>query len=315
MAVTFAGSAPAALVDGIAAQVGDDIVLLSEVLRTASTVAQQIEEQGGSADDLAQVHREALDRLIERALVRQVVRRAELIAGDSEVDEAIAGIAEENNITIDQLQRSVESQGLPYEAYREKIRDEIEQSRVISAMVTSQIRVEDEEVREIYESEYAGRGGKGVEARIRQILIPRAGNPEACKQVSAARDRVLAGEPFDLVASQTSYINPQRGGDLGWTPIRDLAQWMRAIAEDLPAGTMSDVVELDHACTVFLVEARQDASKRTLEDVRPEIEGTLRNQRSEGKYREFIEEIRDRTYIDRRIDFNPEDFRNDSRTF
>jgi len=306
--LSFAVSA-ADTVEGVAAQVGSDVVLLSEVYRTASPVASQVANQGGSPEDLAQVHEEALDRLIERALIRQVVKRAELGASDTEVDGAIQAISSENDITVDELRSSVEAQGLSYEEYRDKIRGEIEQSKVIQGMVTSQIHLDEDELREIYEADYASVQREGLEVRVRQILVPRAADPDACATVAAARERVLAGEPFDLVASQTSYVNRKEGGDLGWTPARDLVEWMRELAENLPTGAMSDVVELDHACSILVVEGRRDASERSFSDVRDEIAHKVRGQQSEVKYREFIEDMRGRTYIDRRSVFDPADFK------
>lgn len=303
------GAAAADTIEGVAAQVGSDVVLLSEVYQTASPVASQVANQGGSPEDLAQVHEEALDRLIERALIRQVVKRAELAASDTEVDGAIQGIASENDITVDELRNSVEAQGLSYEDYRDKIRDEIEQSKVIQGMVTSRIRLDEDELREIYEADYASERREGLEVRVRQILVPRAADPNACATVAAARERVMAGEPFDLVASQTSYVNRKEGGDLGWTPARDLVEWMRELAENLPTGSMSEVVELDHACSILVVEGRRDASERSFSDVRDEIANKVRGRESEAKYREFIEDMRERTYIDRRTVFDPNDFK------
>ncbi len=43
--------------------------------------------------------------------------------------------------------------------------------------------------------------------------------------------------------------------------------------------------------------------------MRDEIANKLRMERSEVKYNEFIQNMRDRTYIDRRTTFDPGDFR------
>ena len=267
------------------------------------------EDEEFESEGLVNTHEQALDRLIEQALIRQVIRQAELSASDSEIDAAIAGIAGDNNITASELRTSVEKQGLSFSEYREKIGDELEQHKVIQGMVMSKIRIDEEELKTIYENEYAQETGEGLEVQISQILIPRAADSEACDKVRAARERVVAGEPFPLVASQTSYVNPNGGGSLGWTSVSDLIGWMRDLAETLPPGAMSEVVELPHACSVLVVTDRRDASERSFSDVRDKIARAVRRERSDEQYRLFIDDMRSRTYIDRRTTFKPEDFR------
>ena len=60
----------------------------------------------------------------------------------------------------------------------------------------SKIRIDEEELKTIYENEYAQETGEGLEVQISQILIPRAADSEACDKVRAARERVVAGEPY-----------------------------------------------------------------------------------------------------------------------
>ena len=123
------------MIDGIAAQVGSEIVLVSEVRAVAGPAESRLLQAGGSQREVAMLQAEILEQMIERALIRQVVMRAELDATDAEVDESIAGIAAENGLTLEQLHESVISQGLSYEGYRERIRAEIEHSKVMSGMV------------------------------------------------------------------------------------------------------------------------------------------------------------------------------------
>lgn len=308
----MAGINPASaeeVVDGIAAQVGSDVVLLSEVYSLAAPTAKKIRSQGGGAMDLVRVHEEALDRLIDKALVRQVVEKAELDSSDSEVDKTIGDIAAENQLSVDDLRTSVEAQGMAYEDYREKIRDEIEQSKVIHGMVTSQVRVDESELMEVYEKEYANQTTRdGIEVHIRQILIPFAVNPDACAAVTQSKERILSGEPFHLVASQVSAISPERGGDLGWIALDELSPWMREITNDMSPGDMSNVTQVPMGCTLLEFVDRREASSRGFSDVREEIFQRIRTEKASIRYREFLDEMKGRTYVDRRAQFSPRDF-------
>ena len=87
------------IVDGIAAQVGTDVVLVSEVDRVAKPIEAKVREQGGTDQDVAMLRSDILDKLIERKLIQIVARRAEIEATEFEIDDAVNSIAQENGIT------------------------------------------------------------------------------------------------------------------------------------------------------------------------------------------------------------------------
>ena len=63
---------------------------------------------GLSESEIQSMRGDALERLIESKLIESVVVRLELQATEDEIDAAIAGIAQDNGLTVEQLQTSVE---------------------------------------------------------------------------------------------------------------------------------------------------------------------------------------------------------------
>ena len=100
------------LVDGIAAQVGNDIVLVSEVMQHVGPVEARMREGDAPAIEIAKLRAAGLERLIEARLIEQIVRRTDLYASTEEIDRAIESIARENGITPEQLEESVVAPGL-----------------------------------------------------------------------------------------------------------------------------------------------------------------------------------------------------------
>ena len=100
------------LVEGIAAQVGNEIVLASEVLELSEPIEERMRAAGAPEYEIAKVRKDALERLIETRLISSVVQRLELGADRDEVDEAIRAIASDNEIGVEQLLRSIQSHGL-----------------------------------------------------------------------------------------------------------------------------------------------------------------------------------------------------------
>jgi peptidyl-prolyl cis-trans isomerase SurA len=293
------------VVDGLAAQVGSEIVLISEVMEAGAPAAARASAAGATEADLRQMFAEVLDQMIERALIRQVVKRAEIAATDAEVDEAIAGIARENGITPERLMQSVEAQGMPYAVYRERIRGEIEHAKVLNDVVAAQVRVDDGEVREIYDAQLANLPEGGEEFSVRLIVVtPHGEEPgakaAACASVAAARARVLAGESFDAVAREVSEANPDQGGAQGWVHETELAGWMRPAVEPLAAGGVSELIESDFGCAIVRVEERRAFVPLPFDSAKARLSQRLFEERMAKQYAEFIEKLRAQTYIERK---------------
>lgn len=299
--------APAAAeetLDGIAAQVGSEIVLVSEVRNLIRPVEEKMREASAPESELAALRADALERLIERALIRQVVRRAELEASDPEVDAAIATIARENGLTQPQLVATVEAEGLPYDIYRERIRAEIEQSKVINGMVAAKVRIDESELRAAYHEDFEDQPDGGEELRLRHLLVPFAGSgPDArrvaCETAERARKRLAAGEPFDVVASQLTERAPGTG-DLGWIHEARLASWMKGELGSTVAGEVTPVIETDFGCNVLQVVDRRPYQRKTYEDLRGQIYDRLFAERMQREYLKFMDKLREQTYIERK---------------
>jgi peptidyl-prolyl cis-trans isomerase SurA len=293
------------IVDGIAAQVGSEIVLISDIYQIAEPTEKRLRVAGASEEEIAQLHLEILERMIERALIRQVVQRTELDATEAEIDDTIRGIAAENGLSVEQLKESVEAQGLPFERYRERIRGEIEQAKVINGMIGSQVRLEEEDVRALYDQEYGDQPEGGMEVHLRHILVPFEGEDPAARRrarsrVSEALARIRAGERFEDLAAEVSAVNPEKGGDIGWFHASSLAPWMTSAIESLPAGGTSEVIEMPFGCNLLHIVDKRLYEEITYEGARKHLADYLYQQRLGEEYASFIEKLRQETFIERK---------------
>lgn len=302
-----AGSASAReLLDAVAAQVGSEVVLLSEVVELTDPIERRMRDGGARDGDVLAMRAEVLDRLIEQKLVANVVRRMELGASNEEVDRAIASIAQDTGITPQQLIRSVTSHGLTLIEYRDKIRSEIERSKVINGMVRSQVRVSDEEIAAAFQERFGTQPTGGEEVHIRHIVVTfgeqllRDGE-KACKKAREGRQRIERSEiSFPALAQEISSANAARGGDLGWIHLNDVAAWMAPVVNQLGDSGISDVVEMPFGCNLLQVVARRDFEPMTFERAAPHLEQEIAQHKTEQEFVRWIADVREQTYIERK---------------
>jgi peptidyl-prolyl cis-trans isomerase SurA len=289
------------LVDGIAAQVGTDVVLVSDVTRLSAPIEEKMRDAGAGDSDVAQMRGDVLERLIDRKLVALFAKRAEIQVNDLEIDDAIKGIAQENGLTPEQMRANVEREGMTWETYRQRLGEEILQSKVIAGMVRSKVRVEDEEVREFYDQRYGDQPTSGEEVHLQHIAVAAAdGKPAAekaaCERVRAALGRVRAGEDFMAVAREVSQGTP----DLGYVPIAALAPWMRDAVEAMQPGSVSNAIELPGGCASLRLVDRREVQPVSFEQAQEKIRQALFEQKFEKEFDAFIEKLRKQTYVERK---------------
>ncbi|MCH2172612.1 SurA N-terminal domain-containing protein [Myxococcota bacterium] len=296
------------VVDGIAAQVGSNIVLISEVRDMVGPTESQMRANGASSQDIAKLHAEGLERMIEWRLIEQIVKQRELYASDEEIDRAVDAIAQENGLTREELETSVAAAGLELADYRGQLKREIERSKVMGMMVTSQVEIDESEVSALYAERFSEQPLGGEEVHIRQLLVLHGGESgrtaaQACAITNEVRERVLAGAAFEELARADNAIVPERGGDIGWVHTNNLSAWMKQNLAPLKAGQLSDVTELPMGCNLLQLVDRRTYEFISFEQAKPRLAQELFAEKEMVKYREWMEEMRAETYIERQGHF------------
>ncbi len=294
------------LIEGIAAQVGGSVVLVSEVRRLAAPIEARMRKAGVPESEIRKMRSEALDRLIEQRLIENIVRRAQLSATDAEVTQAISAIAAENGLTLRQMQQTIASHGLTIEEYRAKIKGEIERNKVLGSMVRSRVHVDEAEVRALYFQRYGNQRDSGSELHLRHLMIAVAAEKmrdqnTACRMASDIRAEIVAGElPFEQAARRFSDTNAERGGDLGWVHADELAAWMAPAVGNLQTGEVSEVIPMYFGCNLLMMIEQRDFQPVTFEQAQPALEQKLLEKKMEEEYVRWIAKLREQVFVERK---------------
>jgi peptidyl-prolyl cis-trans isomerase SurA len=303
--VPSATGAEEVLVDGIAAQVNNEIVLVSEVNRVSQPLVTRMQESGAPEAEIAKVRASALEELIEGHLLAKVVKQAELTASDADIDKAIEGIAKENGLTVEQLKASISSHEISYKEYREQIKREMERRKVIQTMIASKVNLQEGDLKRLYSEQFSKQPEGGETVHLRQILVvagPETGRSlaDACKIAADAEARIRAGASFESVAKEVSAVAPMDGGDIGWVHRDSMAPWMEEALASLQPGGVSKVIELPFGCGIMQLVDRREWVPVSYEAAKPMLEQQAFEEKVAGEYRKWMDQLRQNSYIERR---------------
>jgi peptidyl-prolyl cis-trans isomerase SurA len=231
------------LVDRIIAVVGKDVVMLSELKsRAQENYSALAKRKPNALPSQEQVLTNTLDNLILEKLQLAEASKLGITASSDRVAEAMAQIAKNNKLTLDQLREALAKEGTSFDFFRNKIKNQLTLQRLIDKEVTNRIQVSDSEIDSLITAQDAN-AAKRREVRLFHILVrtPDGATADeakaAAKKADKARKRIDAGESFEQVAIGTSDAsNALQGGDVGWLAFAQLPRGYQEIVAKMNAG-------------------------------------------------------------------------------
>lgn len=173
--------------DRIAVQVNDGVILESEIQNMLQQVQADALKNKQELPSSEALRRQVIERLILTRLQMQTADRIGLHVGDLQLDETIANIAKQQNMTVQQLQSQVEADGESFSHYREQLRQDITLGEIQRIQVQRRIQVSPQEISHLVKL-IQDQGLKDVEFQIGHILIDVPENATT-EQLESARTR------------------------------------------------------------------------------------------------------------------------------
>lgn len=220
-----AGSAPPArtdLLDRIVAVVNKEVITQYELSERIARVQRELQRRGGGSVDASQIERQVLERLVFEKVQLQFARETGMRVDDLELDRTVNRVAENNKLSLTEFRQKLESDSIPFDQFREDLRNEILLNRLRDREVTSKLSVSDGEIENLI-LEQGEQNGAGTEYNVAHILVrvPEQATPA---QVDARRlraeevvKRLNEGSDFAKVAATYSDApDALQGGVMGW---------------------------------------------------------------------------------------------------
>ena len=230
------------VVDKVAAVVDNGVVLESDVDGLMQSVKLNAREAGQQLPDDDTLRHQILERLIMDNIQLQMAKKMGINMTDADVDRAIGNIAQQNNMSMDQMRSRLAADGINYKTYREQIRKEMLISEVRNNEVRRRVTILPQEV-EALAKQVGSQNGADTELNLSHILIALPENPsqqqvdDAEQQARQLTDQLNKGADFGKMAvSYSADSQALKGGQMGWGKIQELPSLFAAALQTAKKG-------------------------------------------------------------------------------
>jgi|TARA_X000000368_G_scaffold109241_1_gene85011 peptidyl-prolyl cis-trans isomerase SurA len=236
------------LLDRVVAVVDSGVIMETQLNSRVEEVLKRLQSNKAELPPLNLLEEQVLDRLIIEEIQMQIADRAGIKISDSELNQTLARIASQNNLSLEEFRVTLEQEGDSYKVFRQTIRKELIIQRVQRGKVGSRVDISEQEIENFINSE-EGRTELAEQYDVQHILISVEGGLNETETIAIkqkAQDvlkRIEEGESFEkLAATYSSGQKALEGGFLGWRTSAELPTLFSETVSSLKIGETSDLI-------------------------------------------------------------------------
>ena len=245
LAVPLAPVHGVTLVDRIVAVVNKEVITYSELNEAVGMAERQLRRQGTTAPERPVLERQMLERLILDKAQLQMARDSGIRIDELSLDRAVERIAQSNNMTLADFRRTLESDGVSFDGWRNDVRQQMMMARLREREVENRVQVSETEV-DVFLEQMKARP-EASEYNLAHILVrlPEGASPERIRQARERAEQALAeakgGAAFARVAASFSDApDALQGGALGWRSHGRLPELFAEALSKMKPGEVSE---------------------------------------------------------------------------
>ena len=263
------GNAEMALLDRIVAIVDDNVVLQSELSQRMTAIYSQIQQSGTQPPTEDILRKQVLERLISERIQLNMGYKAGVRISDQEIKQAIARLAANNNLTMEQYVDQLHASGDTIAAVRQEVANELIIMRVQQGSVMRSIRISEQELNNFLNSE-EGKLMTSPDVKLGQILLSVPSDSSDSAAVRAKLDDIIQqikkGADFkQLAIANSDDQSALEGGDLGWRKMAQLPSLFTEALEDMQPGEISQLIRSGAGFHLLKLYDRRGGEEKLME--------------------------------------------------
>ena len=239
------------LLDRIAIIVDDGVVMESQINKSFDDLKRNYQSQGMEMPPKNIILDQIKEKLIIEELQLQMADRAGVKISDAELNSALARLASNNQMSLEEFIAFIENNNDSYEDVREQVRKEMSIQRIQRGKVNSNIDITEKEF-EAFLANDETLEGLQPEILVRQILV---------KEKSLA-DQIVnlidQGSEFsELALKYSKSSNASSGGLMNWRKAIDMPRLFEEALKSQPIGFISNPLESGSGYHILKLEDKR----------------------------------------------------------
>ena len=233
------------LLDRVVAVVDSGVIMESQLNSRVEEILQRLKNDNAELPPLNLIEEQVLDRLIIEEIQLQIADRAGIKISDSELNQTLARVSAQNNLSLEEFRIKLEGEGTSYRSFRDTIRKELIIQRVQRGKVGAKIDISEQEIENFINSE-EGKTQLAEQYNVQHILLSvKSGSTEKeIKEIEVNANSLISrlndGENFEkLAASFSAGQNALEGGYLGWRTEAELPSLFAEVVTELKVGEIA----------------------------------------------------------------------------
>ena len=281
--------------DRVVAVVDDDIIMETELLERTASIRARMRDQQTQLPPTDVLLEQVLERMIVESIELQMAEKAGIRVSDNQLNETLANIARQNNMTTEAFRETVLSEGMSWPALRDQIRRELTVNQLRQRRVGGRIQITDQDVDNFLNSEVA-KTNLAPDYRLGHILIAIDNQtpPQVAEETAMmVYQKLQDGADFAALAVRYSSGDAAlSGGDLGWRKAAQLPTLFSDTVLDMGAGDVSAPIRSASGYHIIKVLELRGGSEQIVQQTKARHILVKPNEiRSETETRTLIEDI------------------------
>ena len=256
-------------IDSIIALVDEDVILRSELDLAIRGIVDRIQDSGEAMPPMDLLENQVLERLIIRELQVQKALQTGIRISDTDIDQALVNLAQQNSITVQQLRQVIEEDGEDFAEFRQNIGEELLTDRLQQRIVNSMDPITDTEVDILLASEDL----TGGEYNISHIMValPDGATPQQIREGQAKIDDVYQRlmDGLDFASAAISYSDSEEaleGGVVGWRDLNSVPTFFADAIRELGPGETTNPIRSPRGFHILKVTDYREQRQVVIEE-------------------------------------------------
>lgn len=282
-------------VDRIVAIVDNDIITLAQLNKETDRYRKNIDSSENSDEKkkilMDELNKKMMESLIDQSLTQQEAKKYNIEVSEAEIDGAIENVKKIKSLSKEALEKAIGHEGLTFKEYRDSLKKQILQARLINYAVKSKVVITEAEIKKQYEAN-AEKYADNKKYHLRNILMQDKG------KIDEVKLKLDNKEDFSGLAKQYSMAsNASDGGDLGAFDIASFSTGIKDSIASLKKGEHSAVIQTAQGFQIFFVVDIEHGDTKTFDQARDEIQENLYREQVGEKFETWLGSLKKKAHI------------------